>query len=240
MTDKRGFSIHVSKSVIPGAITGMSIFAGYIAIAQSLSGAYTSAAWFILAAALFDLFDGRVARAIKATSDFGVQFDSLADVVNYGVAPSLLFYKLYFQDWGFAGIALSFLPVMCAAVRLARFNVQAVGRPRSLYFTGLPTTVAAVFLASYIIFADSVYGNYGTPATAALLMVTAALLMVSAVRYEKKNPLLPYVIVRNRRVVEGVIVLATIVVFPTIAFFVWSLLYIVYGLGRGLVMIIKD
>lgn len=241
MTGKRDFPIHIhiSKSAIPGAITGFSIFAGYIAIVQGLEGEYTAAAWFILLACLLDLCDGRVARAIHATSEFGIQFDSLADVINYGIAPSLLFYKLYFQEWGFAGIALGFLPVVCAAIRLARFNVESDDKP-TVVFKGLPTTAAAVFLASYVVFIHAIYGHFGAPISAALLVTLAALLMVSPVRYEKNTFISPRWLLKDRRAVPVVVVFASVVLFPSIAFFLWALLYVSFGLGRGLLMIVKE
>lgn len=232
--------IHIPKMVIPNAITGFSIFAGYLSIAQSLDGNYGSAAWFILAAGVLDAFDGRVARAMRATSEFGIQFDSLADVVNYGVAPSLLYYLLYFQEWGFVGVGLAFLPVVCASIRLARFNVQSADGPRRKHFIGLPTTVAAAFLASFVIFTSQTYGSYGPQAMATGLLIMAAALMVSPVRYAKDDILSARAIVRKRRAITGVMVLASLIVFPTVAVFAWTLLYIMFGLARGMVMIVKD
>lgn len=227
-----------SKVVIPNAITGMSIFAGYLAIALSLDGRFLTAAWLILLAGILDSFDGRVARAIGATSEFGIQFDSLADAVNYGVAPSLLFFSLYFNDWGMIGMMLGFLPVLCAMVRLAGFNTQATEENKG-YFHGLPTTAAALFLVSYVIFAQS-NPIFNQSVVAAVLVMLAAVLMVSPVRYEKNNLMSPHRMFKDRRSTASVVVLVTIIVLPSIALFAWCTLYICFGLARGLVMIIKD
>src|SRR5688500_13129210 len=107
----KGIPAKFPKVLIPNAITGSAIFAGYMSMMSTFQGEYTLAAWLILAACVLDMLDGRVARLMKASSEFGVQFDSLADVVNYGVAPSLLFHRLFFQNADFIGMAISFLPV---------------------------------------------------------------------------------------------------------------------------------
>lgn len=225
------FSIRVSRIVIPNAITATSIFAGYIAIVQAFQGNYVSSAWFILAASLLDMLDGRVARWINACSEFGIQFDSLADMGNYGLAPSILFYFLYFQDWGIPGIALGFLPVICAALRLARFNVQAEedDSPRT-HFVGLPTTMAAVVMAAYVLFAASQDAAFGPPGLAVMLVVLLSPLMISNVPYEKRNVFSPRFIFKDKRVISGSIILATVVLFPQVALFAWGIAYILYGL----------
>lgn len=226
--------IRVSKTVIPNSVTAAAIFAGYVAILMAFQGQYLMAAGFILLACVLDMFDGRLARMFKATSDFGVQFDSLADMVNYGVAPALIFYFVYFKDWGWLGIALSFLPVCCAAIRLARYNEDADPEVAITHFVGLPTTFAALVLAGYVIFA---YDNDIPLATAqwqaALLMMLTAALMVSQVQYEKSNILSLRYIRKTRRIITGTLILISLVLVPTVAFFAWGLLYILYGLARS-------
>jgi CDP-diacylglycerol---serine O-phosphatidyltransferase len=229
MTSERPFP----KPLIPGAITAAAIFAGYVAIVQTFQGDYLSAAWFILIACFLDMFDGRVARMINASSDFGVQFDSLADVVNYGLAPALLFYLMYFQEWGYIGMALGFLPLCCAAVRLARFNVQAEETPRPSCFDGLPTTMAACLLAGFVIFVSEFSSVPHVSSAAALLVVMVALLMVSNVPYQKIK------IVSPHQLIPGTIVLLTFLLFPRAAFFLWGLLYVVYGLVRSVFLTLK-
>lgn len=230
------FSIQTIRVVLPSAITGSAILAGYISILETFQGEYVIAAGFIILACLLDMLDGGVARIMKATSEFGEQFDSLADMVNYGVAPALMFYFLYFQEWGFVGTILSFLPVCCAGVRLARFNVAADPDIPIKYFIGLPTTIAALVLAGFVIFTSEI--NLDASYYAAFLVVTTALLMVSSIHYEKGNILSLRYILKTRRILTGLLIVVSLIMFPTIAFFVWGLLYILYGLIRSIVRII--
>jgi CDP-diacylglycerol---serine O-phosphatidyltransferase len=224
-------NIRLSKTVIPNAITGTAIFAGYVSILEAFQGHFVVAAGFILLACVLDMLDGRVARMMRCTSDFGVQFDSLADMVNYGLAPALLFYFLYFDHWGIVGIALSFLPVCCAAVRLARFNEDADPAVPITHFVGLPTTIAALVLAGFVIYANGFLADASLQA--ALLVVMVALLMVSTVPYEKSNILSLRYIRKTRRIITGTIIAVSLVLLPSVAFFAWGLLYILYGMTRS-------
>jgi len=221
------------RLLVPNAITIVAILAGYISILQTIREAYLSAAGFILAAAVLDMFDGYVARMMNATSEFGEQFDSLADVVNYGLAPALLFYTLYFVDWGIPGMILSFLPVCCAAIRLARFNVTADPDIPTKSFIGLPTTFAAVVLAGFVIFSDGFVALPNLDHEAAVLVVAVALLMVSNVQYEKSNILSIRYILKTRRIITAGTIVVSMILFPKTAFFAWGLLYILYGVTRS-------
>lgn len=238
MQQRRLATLRFSRIVVPNLITGGAIFAGYISILETFQGQYTAAAIFILIACLLDMLDGRVARMMRATSDFGVQFDSLADMVNYGVAPALLFYFLYFQPAGLLGVALSFLPICCAGIRLARFNVDADPDIPTTCFVGLPTTIAALVLAGFVIFAQDFHVGHNMTFQAGLVMVMTALLMVSSVQYEKGNILSLRYIRKTRRIITGTIILVSLILFPTFAFFMWGLLYILYGLTRSAIQTI--
>lgn len=221
------------RAAVPSMITIGAIMAGYISILEAFHGQYVSAAGLILIACVLDMLDGRVARAINATSEFGVEFDSLADMVNYGVAPSLLFYFLYFSEWGLLGTILSFLPVCCAGIRLARFNVGSDPDIPTKYFVGLPTTIAAVVMAGFIIFSQRLPVGYDASHAAALLTVFVAVLMVSDVQYEKSNILSLRYIRKTRRIITASLILASLILFPETAFFAWGLLYIMYGAARS-------
>lgn len=225
--------IRLMRVIIPNAITIAAILAGYIAILESFYGEYLLAAGFIITAAVLDMFDGRIARAMNATSDFGVEFDSLADLVNYGVAPALLFYFLYFEQWGVVGMILSFLPVCCAAIRLARFNVTSDPDIPTRYFIGLPTTIAALVLAGFVIFTHSLPYDIDSSHEAAFMVVTTALLMVSNIQYEKSNILSLRYIRKTRRIITAIIILGSLAFIPEVAFFAWGLLYIMYGVARS-------
>ena len=179
--------------VLPNLFTVTSIFCGFYAITLCTGEATPvhlyQAALAILFAMFFDGFDGRVARLTKTQSDFGMQLDSLADVVSFGAAPALLVYKWALAPLGFVGLFISFAFAACGALRLARFNVLAMRNPHGgggNFFVGLPIPLAAGVLVSLIITHHVVFE--APPAESALAPIAAvvgmlALLMVSTVRY---------------------------------------------------------
>jgi len=127
---------------------------------------------------IFDIMDGRIARMTSGTSTFGAEFDSLADLVSFGVAPALLVYYRYMDSAGVTGIAVAFLFVLCGALRLARFNIM----PHTPYFLGLPIPGGAAFAASLVLF-GTIYNidHYTNAITASMFLVAA--LMVSTIPY---------------------------------------------------------
>lgn len=180
--------------VLPNLFTVTSIFCGFYAITLCTGEAgpvqLYQAALAIFFAMFFDGVDGRVARLTKTQSDFGVQLDSLADVISFGAAPGLLVYKWALEPLGFAGLFISFAFAACGALRLARFNVLAARNPHGgggRFFVGLPIPIAAGMLVSVIISHHAAAGGAPLAATAAVPMAVAvaglALLMVSTVRY---------------------------------------------------------
>jgi CDP-diacylglycerol--serine O-phosphatidyltransferase len=182
---------HKLMFVLPNAFTVSSIFCGFYAIVLCASsnptaGQLYSAALAIFFAIFFDGFDGRVARLTRTQSDFGVELDSLADVISFGVAPALLVYKWALTPLGFAGTFVAFAFATCGALRLARFNVMAQRKVpgSSRFFTGLPIPLAAGVLISLVI----AYHHAGltpvqTHVPIAVLVMVLALLMVSTIRY---------------------------------------------------------
>src|SRR6185369_9992242 len=110
--------------IVPNLFTSAGLFAGFYSIISTLGGEYRLAAVMILVAQLCDVLDGRVARLTRSTSSFGIQYDSLADLVAFGVAPGILVYEWALHDWGKWGWLAASLYVTCGALRLARFNVQ--------------------------------------------------------------------------------------------------------------------
>jgi CDP-diacylglycerol--serine O-phosphatidyltransferase len=180
--------------VLPNLFTVSSIFCGFYAITLS-SGAATprelyTAALAIFFAMFFDGFDGRVARLTRTQSEFGVELDSLADVISFGVAPALLVYKWGLHSLGFAGIVLAFAFATCGALRLARFNVMAHRHVpgSSKFFTGLPIPLAAgmivaMVIAHYNATSSSLEPGTHAPLLVALIVLILAALMVSNVRY---------------------------------------------------------
>ena len=137
--------------ILPNLITTGNLFCGFFSIIKSVQGQPLWAASFILLAAIFDVLDGRVARLTGGTSEFGVQYDSLCDLVSFGMAPAFLMYQSGLDSLGRIGWIASFIFMACGALRLARFNVQSSIGKASGDFTGLPIPMAAGFIASFVV-----------------------------------------------------------------------------------------
>ena len=155
--------------LLPSLFTMGNMFCGYCCIVYAIRGEFATAAPFIGFAMVLDMLDGRVARMTGATSDFGIEFDSLADVISFGMAPALLSFMWGLQPLGRIGWAASFLFVAAAAVRLARFNIQS-GSQDKRYFVGMPSPAAAAVPAATV-FAYPVGFQYPAHAVAVLAMV---------------------------------------------------------------------
>jgi CDP-diacylglycerol--serine O-phosphatidyltransferase len=170
---------------VPSLFTVLNMFSGFLAILNAMNEAYIQSAWFIILAAIFDSLDGAVARLTKSASEFGVELDSLADVISFGVAPSILVYKFYLHELGQIGIFLSSLLFIFGAMRLARFNVELAGFEKTA-FKGLPIPSSAGTVASYIIlFYNSETGMSNFQKYALIPMIIAlSLLMVSSIKYD--------------------------------------------------------
>jgi CDP-diacylglycerol--serine O-phosphatidyltransferase len=177
--------------VLPNLFTCSSIFLGFYAMTLCAGEASPSelnqAALSIFFAIFFDAFDGRVARMTKTQSDFGVELDSLADVMSFGAAPALLLYKWALAPLGFLGFFLAFAFAACGALRLARFNVLAHRGEKgsSRFFVGLPIPLAAGTVVSLVIAHYRAYGAVGDGTRLGIAIVTGllAFLMVSTVKY---------------------------------------------------------
>ncbi|PYM19917.1 MAG: CDP-diacylglycerol--serine O-phosphatidyltransferase [Candidatus Rokuibacteriota bacterium] len=168
--------------LFPSLLTTGNVFCGFFSMLLAMEHRYTEAALAIFVAMIMDLLDGRVARLMKATSQFGVEYDSLADVISFCVAPAFLLYSFALQPLGRAAWFGAFLFLICGALRLARFNVQ-TGSVDRRFFIGLSTPAAAGVVASIVILLQ---GDEPTRAVRLALAITSyvlALLMVSTFRY---------------------------------------------------------
>ena len=165
--------------LLPNLVTTGGLFAGFYGIVATMNGDYNLAAWFILISAFFDAMDGKVARMTGTTSQFGVEYDSLVDLVSFGVAPGLLMYSWALQPFGKFGWLAAFLYVVCGALRLARFNVQ-VDTVESRRFVGLPIPAAAGMVASCVLLFYHLGGTGTIKKVSVLLLIyVLAYLMVS-------------------------------------------------------------
>ena len=229
--------------ILPSAFTSGNLFFGVWSIVESTRGNFALAAWFIVAAAVLDLLDGRVARMSRTGSAFGAELDSLVDVVSFGVAPALLLYFWRFRGGEWAWL-LSFIYVLAAALRLARFNVVQAGQAKT-HFIGLSSPMSGITLASAYPFTQTAFfqqqfGFLPLSLMAVLLTIVLALLMVSQVPY----PVLPTVGLRTWKgrasLAAHLFALAGALWFPEYFFFPTGILLIAYGLVRAVFLGLLD
>ncbi len=216
--------------ILPNLLTVGGMFFGFFSIVSSIKGDFDKASWAILTAAVFDALDGWVARLTKSTSRFGVELDSLSDLVSFGVAPAVMFYIWALMPFRRLGWVGAFTFVVCGALRLARFNVQMVGSEKK-WFTGLPIPGGAAALATFVIFWSDVID--GLPSRNYLLLVmiyVVALLMISTVRFHSLKELN----VRDRRpfwmLLVAVVILVAVALNPPVVLFSLSVAYIAWAL----------
>jgi CDP-diacylglycerol--serine O-phosphatidyltransferase len=219
--------------ILPNSLTLGGMFFGFYAILASFKGHFIYAAWAILIAIIFDGLDGWVARLTNSTTKFGIELDSLSDLVAFGVAPAVLIYSWALQPLGRIGWGASFLYVICGALRLARYNVQ-MGSTESKAFTGLPIPGAGVVLASLVLFYTEVWGSQSErPYAILFLTFLLAVLMVSTLRFhgmkefdfKKRKPFWLLVVIG--------VAFVLIFMYPEIVLFVFSIIYVFWGIIEG-------
>ena len=169
--------------LLPNLFTTSALFAGFFAIVAGINGDFTAAAVAIFIAMVLDGLDGRVARMTNTQSAFGAEYDSLSDMLSFGAAPALVAFTWILQDIGKTGWVVAFLYVACAALRLARFNVQ-IGSVDKKWFIGLPSPSAAALVAASIWTFHSFDAEaFGFKLLMLLIVAAAGVLMVSNIRY---------------------------------------------------------
>lgn len=160
--------------IVPNVVTTANMFCGFYSVVLSAQGQFLPAAWAIVAAAVFDMLDGRIARLARATSQFGVEYDSLSDLISFGMAPAFLAYQWALTPFGRLGWLIAFLFLACSGLRLARFNVNTAVIPKS-HFQGVPTPMSANMISTFVIFNHST----GFPGANALIKREALVLMLA-------------------------------------------------------------
>jgi CDP-diacylglycerol---serine O-phosphatidyltransferase len=177
--------MRLTRAVVPTLFTVLNMFCGFLSIVHVSDGNFIEACYLILLAGVFDSLDGIMARLTKSSSQFGVEIDSLSDVVSFGVAPAFLVYKLHLVQFGALGIIISSLLVIFGGIRLARFNVQLVGFDKD-YFTGLPIPASAMTIVSYVLtfMSDGKRLEGFAESFLPFLVVTISLIMVSTIKYD--------------------------------------------------------
>ena len=235
-----------SYVAIPSFFTLMNLLCGFGAITQIYEGRFDSAGWLILLAAFFDALDGMMARLTNSTSLFGVELDSLSDIVSFGVAPAFLVYVFGLKDFDLLGLIISALPALCGAVRLARFNVnveQSGDKPE--YFCGLPIPVQAAAIVTLILTMEKMQGFWGlTFSPESLLIPVVAVLaglMVSSIPFDAlPKPSAAYMKKHPYKV--GALLLGVIltITFQHLGLLVSITVYLVYGILHGVVSTYRE
>ena len=218
--------------ILPNLFTASSIFVGVISIVEASKEHFILASWLILLALIFDGLDGRVARMTNTTSQFGVEFDSLADIISFGIAPAILLYFFVGHEFGRFGILVSALYVIFGAIRLARFNISTAKTDPNV-FIGLPIPTAAVFISMWIL----LFNKYTLQDYSIILLFLAlgvAILMVSNFRYPsfKKVQLDKPMVFKT--MILLVLVASLLYLFSAEGFAIIILAYTLYGPLRAL------
>jgi CDP-diacylglycerol--serine O-phosphatidyltransferase len=169
--------------LLPSLFTVANLFCGYACVVYAMRGEYETAAPFIGFAIALDMLDGRIARLTGTSTDFGLQFDSLADVISFGIAPAILAFGWGLAPLGRLGWAAGFVFVTAAAMRLARFNIQSAGGGDKRYFVGMPSPAAAAIPASTVFFNPAGLSDYRDALAALAMVLVPAVLMVSTIRF---------------------------------------------------------
>jgi CDP-diacylglycerol--serine O-phosphatidyltransferase len=170
-------------SILPSLFTLANMFCGYACVVYAMRGEYETAAPFIGFAIVLDMLDGRIARLTGTASDFGVEFDSLADVISFGIAPAMLSFAWGLAPLGRVGWAVGFLFLSAAALRLARFNIQSAAGADKRYFVGMPSPAAAAVPAATVYAFPHGLLDPSHALLALPMVILPALLMVSTIRF---------------------------------------------------------
>lgn len=221
--------------LVPNVVTTGNMFCGFLSIILSIQFDFIMASWAVLAASVFDLLDGRIARLAKATSPFGTEYDSLCDLISFGLAPAVLIYLWALEPYGRLGWICAFIFTACGALRLARFNVttETIGKG---FFQGLPIPAGAATLVTFVIFVESagIMNWFIVQIVAFCLLVGVGLLMVSSVPF----PSFKELNWRSRGsfgvLGAGIAGFILIAVMPEIALFTLVLGYILVSLGMSI------
>lgn len=225
--------------LLPNSLTMCGMLFGFYAILASLKGNFVHAAWAIMIATIFDGLDGWVARLTNSTTRFGIELDSLSDVIAFGVAPAVMIYNYSLAEFGRIGWAASFVFVGCGALRLARYNVQ-MGSTEKKSFTGMPIPGAAAIVASTVLFYNAQKWNAAGSHFVLILIFILSLFMVSTLRFHGAKELN----FRERKpfwiLVAIIIVSAVFIMQPEPALFIFLMIYLLAGIVENIYLYKKN
>ncbi len=222
---------HMKKGIyiLPNTLTLIGMFGGFFAIIMAIEGRFVWAAWAVLASMIFDGLDGFIARLTGSNTRFGIELDSLSDLVAFGLAPAIIIYQSSIAPFGRAGWLAAFLYVACGALRLARFNIQMVTTERKS-FMGVPIPGAATVLMTLIIFCNERGIDPKGSVFVLVLTFVLSLLMVSTLRFHGAKE----INFKRRKpfwiLVSLVLIFVIIAIRPEIALFLFAMLYLAIGI----------
>jgi CDP-diacylglycerol--serine O-phosphatidyltransferase len=233
----------IPRAAVPSFFTLMNLFCGYLAITQSMEGRFDHACWLIVVAGFFDALDGMMARLTNGTSLFGVELDSLSDIVSFGVAPGFLVYVFSLKTYGTLGLIVSSLPAICGAVRLARYNVGFDGEKKE-YFQGLPIPMQAIAIVALILNFNDVAFFYefslnNFPVLIPIVFVLSAL-MISTIKFDAvPRPSATYIRAHPRKAMAYGVAILLLAFLQQIGLLIVLVLYVAYGIGYSLYSLIQ-
>ncbi len=235
----------IPRVAVPSFFTLMNLLCGFGAITQIFEGKFDMAGWLILLAAFFDALDGMMARLTNSSSLFGVELDSLSDVVSFGVAPGILVYVFGLNEFGLLGLIVSAMPALCGAVRLARFNVDVeLEGDKPEFFRGLPIPAQAAAIVTLILnFNDATWFNdYSISSLSLLIPFVAVLagLMVSTIPFDAlPKPSATYI--REHPYKSGACLLAVFltIFLQQIGLLISIMAYVIMGLANAAFKVYK-
>jgi len=230
------------RVAFPSFFTLMNLFSGFLALTQIAEGAFVLACWLIVLAGFFDLLDGMMARLTDAVSPFGVELDSLSDIVSFGVAPGYLLYVFGLSEFGPLGMIVAALPALCGAVRLARYNVSFDGAKKDS-FEGLPIPVQAIAIVALILHVNDVewFNRFSPDNLSVLVPIVFVLsgLMVSYIEFDAiPRPTVDYIRKRPRKVAAYGIALLVIIGLQELGLVIALAAYVLHGIGRAIYRLI--
>ncbi len=218
--------------ILPNLFTAASIFTAVVSIVSAINGNFEKSAWLIFLSLVFDGLDGRIARLTHTTSRFGIEFDSLADLVAFGVAPALLLYLYIGHEYGKFGVLVMALYIIFGAIRLARFNIMSPKTDPTV-FIGVPIPAAAIFVSTWVLMFvqyESLYSLSGILLTAALIV---SLLMVSNIRYPSFKKINLEKPALTKTLIALIVAASLLYLYPVEGVALIITLYVVWGVGRA-------
>lgn len=227
----------ISPVAAPSFFTLMNLFSGFMALTQIHEGNYEYACWLIVVAGFFDVLDGMIARLTNGDSPFGVQLDSLSDIVSFGVAPAYLVWAFGLKEFRILGLIVASLPAICGAVRLARYNVEFSGEKKD-YFSGLPIPGAAIAIVTLILNIEDAawFNEYSLNNLSMLIPIVVVLsgLMVTNIKFEAMpKPTPGYIRNHAYKTAAYVLGLLLVIFLQQIGLLIVFTAYLLHGIGRA-------